>query len=178
MNESHITVCGNVTNVPQVKNGKDSGVPFTVFGLAQNRSRREANGDVVHMGTSFYEVVAFRALGHNAFDSISKGDPLVVHGRLRVNDWESGDKKGTQVQIDALSIGPDLTFGTSQFSKRRKPQSPSHDRIELEVGGMPMTVNGHGEVFDVPDESTDVDDADSADSAGEFGDSEGSLVAS
>lgn len=178
MNESHITVCGNVTNVPQVKNGKDSGVPFTVFGLAQNRSRREANGDVVHMGTSFYEVVAFRVLGQNTFDSISKGDPIVVHGRLRVNDWESGEKKGTQVQIDALSIGPDLTFGTSQFTKRRKVAQQSHDRIELEVGGMPMTVNGDGEVFGGPDEPADFGDADSADASGAFEDSEGSLVAS
>lgn len=178
MNESHITVCGNVTNVPQVKNGKDSGVPFTVFGLAQNRSRREANGDVVHMGTSFYEVVAFRVLGHNTFDSINKGDPVVVHGRLRVNDWESGEKKGTQVQIDASSIGPDLTFGTSQFTKRRKVGHQSHDRIELEVGGMPMTVNSDGEVVDRTQEPFDEDHPSTAQAAGAFEDSEGSLVGS
>ena len=178
MNESHITVCGNVTNVPQVKNGKDSGVPFTVFGLAQNRSRREVNGDVVHMGTSFYEVVAFRVLGQNTFDSINKGDPVVVHGRLRVNDWESGEKKGTQVQIDASSIGPDLTFGTSQFTKRRRVAQQSHDRIEVEVGGMPMTVNGDGEVLDGPEATFDEDHPHSAEAAAAFEDSEGSLVGS
>ncbi|MGB3764783.1 MAG: single-stranded DNA-binding protein [Ornithinimicrobium sp.] len=178
MNESHITVCGNVTNVPQVKNGKDTGVPFTVFGLAQNRSRREANGDVVHMGTSFYEVVAFRALGQNVFDSITKGDPIVVHGRLRVNDWESGEKKGTQVQIDATSIGPDLTFGTSQFTKRRRGAQQSRDRIELEVGGLPMTVNEDGEVFEDSEEPADYGDPDSAQASQTFKDSEGSLVGS
>ncbi|MGB3258896.1 MAG: single-stranded DNA-binding protein [Ornithinimicrobium sp.] len=178
MNESHITVCGNVTNVPQVKNGKDTGVPFTVFGLAQNRSRREANGDVVHMGTSFYEVVAFRVLGQNVFDSITKGDPIVVHGRLRVNDWESGEKKGTQVQIDATSIGPDLTFGTSQFTKRRKAAQQSHDRIEVEVGGVPMTVDEDGEVFERSEDPAGHEDPDSVQTSKALKDSEGSLVAS
>lgn len=166
MNESYITVCGNVTNVPSVRHGHDSGVPFTVFGLAQNRSRREANGEITHMGTSFYEVIAFRALGHNVLDSIGMGEPVIVHGRMRVNDWQSGEKKGTQVQIDAMSVGPDLTFGTSQFTKRRKAQQQSHDRIDLEVGGMPMSVNGDGEVFDEPE------------TADAFDDSEGSRVAS
>ncbi len=151
MNESTITICGNVTNEPQVRHGKESGMPFTVFGLAQNRSRRDSNGDVVHMGTSFFEVIAFRALGQNAVDSIGKGDPLVVHGRLRVDDWDNGERSGTTVQIDAISIGPDLTFGTSTFTKRRRPQQPSQDRVALEVNGTSMSVDHNGEVYDGDD---------------------------
>lgn len=148
MSESTVTVRGNVTADPQVKHGKESGVPFTVFGIAENRSRRDANGDIVHLGTSFFEVIAFRALGRNAAESLSKGDPVVVHGRLQINDWESGERSGTTAQIDAFAIGPDLTFGTSEFTKRRRSQPTSQDRVSVEVGGVPVTVTGDGEVLD------------------------------
>ncbi|MGC1209311.1 MAG: single-stranded DNA-binding protein [Ornithinimicrobium sp.] len=175
MNESQITVIGNVASVPEVRIGKDSGAPFTVFSIAQNRSRREPNGEFVQTGTTFFEVLAFRVLGANVVDSIGIGDPIVVHGRFRASDWQSGDKRGTNVQIDATSIGPDLTFGTSVFTKRRKAVQRGQDRIDLEVGGMPMTVNSDGEVFEGPSEPADVGDDGSA---GDFEDSPSSLVAS
>ncbi len=173
MNESFVTVCGNVTNVPEVKHGKDSGNPFTVFRLAQNTSRREPNGVVVSTGVHFYDVIAFGALGANVFESIGVGNPLVVHGRLRVREWESGEKKGTEVQIDANSIGPDLTFGTSQFTKRRKGAYQSHDRIALELEGRPVRVDDNGEVFE--DGDSDVDDE--VDHGAAFVDSQGSRQA-
>ncbi|MGB3184357.1 MAG: single-stranded DNA-binding protein [Ornithinimicrobium sp.] len=148
MSESTVTVRGNVTADPQVKHGKESGVPFTVFGMAENRSRRDANGDIIHLGTSFFEVIAFRALGHNAAESLGKGDPVVVHGRLQINDWESGERSGTTAQIDAFTIGPDLTFGTSVFTKRRRAAPTSQDRVSVEVGGVPVTVTSDGEIVD------------------------------
>ncbi len=174
MNESFVTVCGNVTNAPEVKHGKDSGTPFTVFRVAQNTSRREPNGEVVSTGVHFYDVIAFGALGANVFESIGIGNPLVVHGRLRVREWESGEKKGTEVQIDANSIGPDLTFGTSQFTKRRKGAFQSHDRIALELEGRPAHVDSNGEVFDESDPGAGGDHEASAD----FDDSQGSRLAS
>ncbi|MGB5953086.1 MAG: single-stranded DNA-binding protein [Ornithinimicrobium sp.] len=151
MSESTVTVRGNVTADPQVKHGRESGVPFTVFGIAENRSRRDANGDQVHMGTSFFEVIAFRALGHNVADSLGKGDPVIVHGRLQINDWENGERSGTTAQIDAFAIGPDLTFGTSEFTKRRRSQPASQDRVSLEVGGVPVSVTPDGEVVETVD---------------------------
>ncbi|MBW8171765.1 single-stranded DNA-binding protein [Ornithinimicrobium sp. Arc0846-15] len=135
MNDSFITVTGNVTGEPQARAGRETGTPFTVFGVAQNRVKRDAKGDIVPVGTNFYEVIAFRALGQNVLDSIAKGDPVVVRGRLRVHDWENGERKGTTVQIDATNVGPDLTFGTSEFSKRRRSASVGRDRIDTEVNG-------------------------------------------
>lgn len=147
MSDSYVTVTGNLTKDPQRKFGKASGTPFTVFGVAQNLTRRDANGEIVDMGTSFFEVIAFRALGDNCAATLSKGDPVVVQGRLRINNWESEERRGTTVQIDATHIGHDLLFGTTVLTKRRAVP-PSQDRISTEVNGAPASVNADGEVFE------------------------------
>ncbi len=179
MNESYITVCGNVTDVPEVKHGKDTGKPFTVFRVAQNTSRREPNGAVVDTGVSFYDVIAFGALGANVAESVGIGNPVVVHGRVRVKEWTSGEKKGIEVQIDAHSIGPNLTFGTTQFTKRRRAAPQSHDRIAVEVEGRGVHVDDNGEVFDDEDvRGGDVGDHEEGDQRATEDDSLGSRLAS
>jgi single-strand DNA-binding protein len=148
MSDGYYTVSGNVTYEPRRRVGKESGTPFTTFGLAENRSRYDSvTGESVPLGTHFYEVVAFRSLGANAADSLKVGDPVVVHGRLKIDDWDNGERQGTSVQIDASSIGHDLTFGTSTYAKRRRVRPPSQDRVATELGGPRIDVRT-GEVLD------------------------------
>ncbi len=42
---------------------------------------------------------------------------MIVTGRLRIRDWTAGDKVGTSIEIDADSIGHDLTWGTASFTR-------------------------------------------------------------
>lgn len=96
MNETFVTVAGNLTQDPQLRFGRQSGQPFAVFRLAQNRHRWDKEvGHLIQVGTNFVEVIAFRALGLNIAECVKKGDPVVVHGKLRINDWTNGDKSGT-----------------------------------------------------------------------------------
>ncbi|MGI8947654.1 MAG: single-stranded DNA-binding protein [Ornithinimicrobium sp.] len=147
MNDSYVTVNGNLTREPQRKFGKKSGDPFTVFGIAQNHSHRKPDGTFVETGTSYYEVIAFRALGDNCAASLHLGDPVVVYGRLSINNWETEDRHGTTVQIDAGHVGHDLLFGTSSFARGRAAAA-NHDRIATEVNGAPGQVNSDGEFFE------------------------------
>ncbi|CAN5809504.1 hypothetical protein BH24ACT8_BH24ACT8_15140 [soil metagenome] len=131
MNETFVTVAGNLTQDPQLKFGRESGVPFAVFRVAQNRQRwdKEA-GQLIQIGTNFVDVIAFRALGINVVECAKKGDPVVVHGRLRIDQWTNGDKSGTTVQVDAGTVGFDLTFGQAEFRRVRRPQVPGADRLD------------------------------------------------
>ena len=54
-----------------------------------------------------------------------KGDRVLVTGRLRLRDWDTGTKRGTAVEIDAEAIGHDLLWGTSTFSKSSRPSERS-----------------------------------------------------
>ncbi len=130
MNTTVVTITGNVVNKPEVKSTQH-GVPFSSFRLAQTERRRLPNGDFEDLATNFFQVTAFRALGLNVAASLDRGVPVVVHGRLRVNQFVRGDgSAGTSVEIDAYAVGPNLTMGTCEFSKAGgMRQASEHDRL-------------------------------------------------
>lgn len=115
MNEVQVTVLGNVAT--EVSYGETAGgVPMANFllGCTERRYDREracwADGE-----TQWLRVTAWRALAVNLIGSLAKGEPVVVTGRLRVREWTQGEAKRSRAEIDARSIGHDLSRGTSAF---------------------------------------------------------------
>ena len=146
MNESYITVVGRVVADPQSRTTR-TGVPFAAFRLASTvrRVNRET-GQYEDGGTSFYNVSAFRALGANVANSLKKGEPVVVHGRLRVNQWMRADNShATSVEIDAYSVGHDLTWGTTSLVKVSRAQVDQSDRLSDDaVQSVHAELEGYG----------------------------------
>jgi single-strand DNA-binding protein len=115
MNETLVTVVGNVASGVSYKQ-TPSGVPVANFRMATTERRYDRGaGDWVEGETSWITVVAWRWLATNVVSSVNKGDPVVVNGRLRVREWGEEDKRRTVVEIDARSVGHDLSRGTSAF---------------------------------------------------------------
>lgn len=112
-----ITLTGLVATVPNhLVTGE--GLPITSFRLASAQRRFDRSRSAwVDNGTNWYTVTAFRQLAMNANSSIKKGDRVVVTGRLRIRDWTAGEKAGTTIEIDADSIGHDLSWGTASFTR-------------------------------------------------------------
>ncbi len=123
MNDS-LSTRGLVATVPN-HIVTSEGLPITSFRLAAsqrkfNRSTQSwENGD-----TNWFTVTAFRQLAINIAACVAKGDRIVVSGRLSVRDWESGDRNGTVVEIDADAVGHDLTWGTATYSRTVKRSGP------------------------------------------------------
>lgn len=117
MNETNVTIVGRVVADPEHRETK-GGLTFTTFRVASTVRRRNKEGVFVDAGTSFYNVAAYRSLGMNAHASVRKGDPVVVHGRQQVNSWQRSDGSwGSSVEVEASSVGHDLTFGTTAYTK-------------------------------------------------------------
>ena len=77
----------------------------------------------IDAGTNFVSVVTFNALAANVFPSVHKGKPVVVHGRLRINSWATTEGRSMiSVEVDAHTVGHDLTKGQSLFSKPVRAQ--------------------------------------------------------
>lgn len=135
MNETYVTLAGRVVADPQRRTTKLGNVPFATFRLASTSRRyNPSTKEYEDGGTNFVNVTAFRALGLNLANSVKRGDPVIVHGRLRVNTWQREDKSyGTNVEVDAYSVGHDLSFGTTAFTKVSRAQLDQGDRMADEA---------------------------------------------
>jgi single-strand DNA-binding protein len=124
MSETYVTLWGNIATDPKVVETA-GGLRITKFRLACTASRRDpSTGEYADGVTSWYSVSCWRDLGRNVATSLVKGQPVMVHGKQVVRDWETDDgRKGTEVSVDAISVGHDLRWGEASFAKIRRGQS-------------------------------------------------------
>lgn len=112
-----ITLTGLVATTPKYLKTAE-GLSITSFRLASTQRRYDRNEQKwVDGETNWFTVATFRQLATNVVSSVQKGQRVVVTGRLRVRDWSTDDKKGTNVEVDADALGHDLSWGTAQFTR-------------------------------------------------------------
>jgi single-strand DNA-binding protein len=112
-----ITLTGIVATEPRHLVTKE-GLPITSFRLASAQRRFDRSQERwVDADTNWYSITTFRQLAINAAGSIAKGERVIVTGRLRIREWESGERNGVNVDIEADAIGHDLLWGTSKFTR-------------------------------------------------------------
>ncbi|WP_297082578.1 single-stranded DNA-binding protein [uncultured Demequina sp.] len=120
MNELSMTVTGWVATDPRmVMTREDKGTDMCSFRLAQtaryfDRAKQEwANGSTV-----WFTVRVFRDAAWTVQKSVAKGQPVIVEGRLRTNEWtDQNDKLHLDLQLDANAVGHDLTRGVADFTR-------------------------------------------------------------
>ncbi|MDX2026266.1 single-stranded DNA-binding protein [Microcella sp.] len=112
-----ITLTGLVATTPR-HIVTSEGLSITSFRLASNQRRFDrTQNSWVDGDTNWYTITAFRQLGTHVATSVEKGQRVIVTGRVRIRDWESGEKSGTTIEIDAESIGHDLAWGRATFTR-------------------------------------------------------------
>jgi single-strand DNA-binding protein len=117
VNDIQVSLRGNVATEPKQLHF-DDGNSLTSFRLASNarwfdRDRREW----IDRGTTYVSVNCRRAMGLNAIASVRKGQPVVVTGRLQEKSWSSNGQSGRSLTIEAETLGHDLSFGTTEFTR-------------------------------------------------------------
>jgi single-strand DNA-binding protein len=134
-----VTVAGLVATTPRHLVTQD-GLPITSFRLAaSHRKFDRATNKWIDGETNWFTVTAFRQLAINVAGSVSKGERILVTGKLRVRDWDNGERVGTSVEIEADSVGHDLCWGNSAFTRTvlvreaaDLPEPTEDDRPEAE----------------------------------------------
>ena len=126
MNETIVTVVGNAVDAPtyrQLENGT-SVCHFRVASTARRfdrASQRWGDGDSL-----FLKVSCWRQLADNVNQSVQKGDPIVVTGRIFTRSYEAEGQRRSSYELEALSLGHDLTRGVSEF-RRAVRTMPTHE---------------------------------------------------
>jgi single-strand DNA-binding protein len=116
-NGNTVTVVGNVTRDPELR-FTASGQAKATFGLAVNRRWQNRQTSEWEEAVSFFNVVAWGAMGENASESLPKGSRIIVTGRLEQRSWETDNgEKRSVVEIVADEIGPSLRWATAQVTK-------------------------------------------------------------
>jgi single-strand DNA-binding protein len=112
-----ITLTGIVGTEPRAVTTTE-GLAITSFRLASTQRRFDKSQEKwVDGETNWYSITTFRQLATNAAVSVKKGERILVTGRLRIREWESGGKVGTNIDIEAEALGHDLSWGTANFSR-------------------------------------------------------------
>jgi single-strand DNA-binding protein len=113
----NITVSGLVATTPRHLITQD-GLPITSFRLAASSRRFDREqAKWIDGETNWYTITAFRQLAINLATSVSKGERVMVTGKLRIRDWDNGERAGTSVEIEAEHLGHDLLWGTASFTR-------------------------------------------------------------
>jgi single-strand DNA-binding protein len=116
MNDTMITFHGWTGS--DVRHRTAKGVNVATVRVAAT-PRIKKDGDWVDGETTWYSVTAWRTLADHLRDSLRKGDPVIVHGRLRTETWApEGSPPSTTLHVDAQLVGHDLTRGITHFIKR------------------------------------------------------------
>jgi single-strand DNA-binding protein len=113
MADTTTIITGNLTDNPELR-FTPNGAAVANFRVAVTPRVRDGN-DWKDGETSFFRVNAWRQLAENATESLSKGDRVIVVGRLKARSWETPEGERRSVtEIEADEIGPSLRWATAK----------------------------------------------------------------
>ena len=94
---NRVILVGNVTRDPELKY-ISSGSAVTDIGLAVNDRRKTASGEWVEE-TTFVDVTLWGRTAEVAGEYVTKGSPLLIEGRLKLDTWEKDGKKNSKLRV-------------------------------------------------------------------------------
>jgi single-strand DNA-binding protein len=126
MNEASVTFQGWVGN--DVVHRETTQGNVANFRVGSTPRIRKRSGEWVDGPTSWFSVSCWRALADHVRDSVRKGEPVLVHGRLRTDVWEREDGQSSVTYVvEATYVGHDLSRGTAVFVKAARPERAEGD---------------------------------------------------
>ena len=108
MNETWVTVIGNVASDVSWRR-TPGGAEVANFRLMSTERRFEAESGSWEDGLRLaVRVNCWRRLGENVRACVTKGDPVVVRGRLNTREFEVDGVRRSSTEIEARAVGLDL----------------------------------------------------------------------
>lgn len=119
-----VVLVGNVTRDPELRYIAN-GTAVTDIGLAINDRRKTASGEWVEE-TTFVDVTLWGRTAEIAGEYVTKGSPLLIDGRLKLDTWEKDGKKNSKLRVVCDRM--QLLGGRSGEGQRGKPRPAAAGR--------------------------------------------------
>lgn len=118
-----VTVQGRIGSDVEFKSAENGGMGLAVFRLGSTaRFYHRGENRWKDRPTTWFTVECWRTLAENANQSLQKGQPVIVTGRLKTSEWTSEGETRSKTVLDAFTIGHDLARGTANFTKNPPQQ--------------------------------------------------------
>lgn len=113
---NNVTLVGNLTEDPELR-FTPSGAALAKVRFAVNRRYQDRSGEWQEE-TSFFDGTCWREMAENVAESFTKGDRVIIVGRLRQRSWETNEgEKRYAIEVDIQDIGPSLRWATATVTK-------------------------------------------------------------
>lgn len=134
-NFNKVILMGNLTRDPELR-VTPKGTSVCAFGMAVNRVFRSSEGGETQEETTFIDLEAWGKQAEIISKYVSKGNPLFVEGRLRLDSWESktGEKRSKlKVIVENMQLmggrgGESGPQGSDSYAPAARSSSPSGQR--------------------------------------------------
>lgn len=127
---TNITITGNACSDPELRFTPGGAAVANLNVAVNHRRKNQQTQEWEDAGTDFYSVSAWKEMGENVASSVTKGQEVIVVGRLKSRSYETKEgEKRTVWEIEADHIGPSLRRQEAQVRK-----------VQQQAGGQ----GGHG----------------------------------
>ena len=139
---NRVILVGNLTRDPELRY-IPSGTPVTEIGLAVND--RVKKGDQWVDETTFVDVTLWARTAEVASEYLSKGSPVLIEGRLKLDRWEKEGQKFSKLRVVGEKMqmlgarGGGSGGGGGGASRGSNEEAPTYDDAEqyAPTGGPP-----------------------------------------
>lgn len=146
-----VVLVGNLTRIPELRH-IPSGLAVTDIGLAVNDRRKLATGEWVEEVT-FVDITLWGRQAEVVCEYASKGSPLLVEGRLKLDSWESDGQKRSKLKV----IGEKIVLLGSGGGKGGDDEGGGYPRQSYtKSSGRSASPAQQPEYYDAPSDGDDV----------------------
>lgn len=78
------------------------------FSVVSSKSRKLDDGTWEDTEVTWRRITAWDALGENCADTLNKGDAVVIIGREYLEEWQTSEKSGVTLKVNAYNVAPSL----------------------------------------------------------------------
>ena len=139
MSFNKIIIVGNLGKDPELRY-TPQGTAVCDFSLATNEKRKDKAGEMQNV-TTWFKITLWGKQGETASKYLTKGSPVYIEGRLRIENWTDRDGKdryslevhGTDMQFISAGRG-DENHSDGHSQENNFDESPGFSSAAAPVG--------------------------------------------
>ncbi len=150
---NRVILVGNLTRDIELKY-TPGGTGVTDIGMAVNDRRKNSSGEWVDE-TTFVDVTLWGRTAEVASEYLTKGSPILVEGRLKLDTWETDGQKRSKLRVVCERMQMLGGTGGGGGGRPRQPESEGSSSQGVQQESVPgrgdAQPTGGGSGYDDPD---------------------------